>query len=120
MSGLLKPCPFCGGEAEIVHIEEGDNAGGSCVCCTQCMASGNVEFGRKENFVANWNRRSVQESVPEGWQLVPTRMDAAMINAWSNGPSVTSDEIAYRTPFQDGWKRVLAAASLPIQKERIE
>ena len=53
----LKPCPFCGSEAEIVHITEGDNAGGSCVCCTRCMASSNVDFGRKENFVSNWNRR---------------------------------------------------------------
>ena len=53
----LKPCPFCGGAAEIVNIDDGENAGGSCVCCTRCMASGNVEFGRKENFVSNWNRR---------------------------------------------------------------
>lgn len=55
---VLEPCPFCGGRAEIVHIEDGENAGGSCVCCTQCMASGNVEFEFKENFVSNWNRRT--------------------------------------------------------------
>lgn len=54
----LKPCPFCGGEAEIIHLDDGDNAGGSCVCCTKCQASGNVEFGFKENFVENWNRRA--------------------------------------------------------------
>lgn len=54
----LAPCPFCGGRAERIDIEEGENAGGSCVCCTVCQASGNVEFGRKENFVANWNRRA--------------------------------------------------------------
>lgn len=58
MNDLL-PCPFCGGDAEIVHIEDGENAGGRCVCCTRCMASGNVDFGRKENFVANWNRRAL-------------------------------------------------------------
>ncbi|WP_404415416.1 Lar family restriction alleviation protein [Brevundimonas vesicularis] len=57
-AGELKPCPFCGGEAEIIHLDDGDNAGGSCVCCTKCQASGNVEFGRKENFVDNWNRRA--------------------------------------------------------------
>ena len=57
-AGDLKPCPFCGGEAEIIHLDDGDNAGGSCVCCTKCQASGNVEFGRKENFVENWNRRA--------------------------------------------------------------
>ena len=54
----LLPCPFCGGDAEIVHIEEGENAGGSCVCCKRCNASSNVEFEFKENFISNWNRRS--------------------------------------------------------------
>lgn len=54
----LVPCPFCSGEAEIVHIDEGENAGGSCVSCTKCQASSNVEFEFKENFVSNWNRRA--------------------------------------------------------------
>lgn len=57
----LLPCPFCGGPAEIVHIDDGENAGGSCVCCTSCLASGNVEFEFKENFVSNWNRRASPE-----------------------------------------------------------
>lgn len=61
----LLPCPFCGGDAEIVHIEDGENEGGSCVCCTVCQASGNVEFERKENFISNWNRRA-RSSAPEG------------------------------------------------------
>lgn len=54
----LKPCPFCGGDAEIVHINDGENEGGSCVSCSRCLASSNVEFEFKENFVSNWNRRT--------------------------------------------------------------
>jgi Lar family restriction alleviation protein len=54
----LKPCPFCGGAAEIVHIDEGENEGGTCVCCTSCLASSNIEFSFKENFISNWNRRT--------------------------------------------------------------
>jgi len=50
-------------------------------------------------------------AAPEGWKLVPVVMTAAMINAWSNGNSVSSDEVAVRTPFQDAWSRVLAAIS---------
>lgn len=50
------------------------------------------------------------EAVPEGWQLVPKKMNADMINAWSGGLTVTSDEVAYRTTFQDAWKRVLDVA----------
>lgn len=57
MEEELKPCPFCGGKAEILDIDDGENAGGSCVSCTQCLASSNVEFEFKENFVSNWNRR---------------------------------------------------------------
>ena len=52
--------------------------------------------------------------VPEGYVLVPVKMTADMINAWSGGPTVSTDEIAYHTPlFQDAWKRVLDAA-LPL------
>jgi Lar family restriction alleviation protein len=53
----LRPCPFCGGEAEIIHLYDGDNEGGSCVQCKKCFSSGNVEFDFKENFIKNWNRR---------------------------------------------------------------
>ncbi len=70
MTEDLKPCPFCGGEAERVDIEDGENAGGSVICCTACQASGNLEFGRKENFMANWNRRILSTPNPgdaDGW-----------------------------------------------------
>lgn len=58
MTDKLKSCPFCGGKAIVINIEEGENQGGSCVCCEVCQASSNVEFGFKENFVDNWNKRS--------------------------------------------------------------
>lgn len=61
----LLPCPFCGGPAERVDIDEGENAGGSCICCTSCLASGNVEFDFKENFIDNWNRRHPAPSAAE-------------------------------------------------------
>lgn len=53
----LKPCPFCGGEAKLTDIDDGENAGASFISCTRCLASGNLEFGRKENFIQNWNGR---------------------------------------------------------------
>lgn len=56
--GDLLNCPFCGGMPAVVDIDDGENAGGSCVECTECAASSNLEFGRKENFRSNWNRRA--------------------------------------------------------------
>ena len=54
----LLPCPFCGGEAERVDIDDGEtNFGGSCICCKQCGASSPVHFDRKENLIASWNDR---------------------------------------------------------------
>jgi hypothetical protein len=47
---------------------------------------------------------------PEGFALVPLKMTAAMINAWSGGLTVSSDANAYHTTFQDAWARVLGAA----------
>ena len=67
----LKPCPFCGGDAEVIHIEEGENEGGSCVCCTVCMASSNLEFGFKENFVGNWNSRASAAPTDDALRVKP-------------------------------------------------
>lgn len=57
MTDLL-PCPFCGGTAERIEIEEpGDNFGGTCIGCQRCGACGPVHFDRKENLVSSWNDR---------------------------------------------------------------
>jgi Lar family restriction alleviation protein len=57
----LAPCPFCGGEAEIVDAEEaGPDA--RVVCCKGCSASSKVIFALKDDvtdlLVEAWNRRA--------------------------------------------------------------
>lgn len=47
----------------------------------------------------------------DGMVLLPRVMTAAMINAWSGGLTVSSDENAGRTTFQDAWQRVIEAAT---------
>lgn len=74
----LKPCPFCGGDAEIVHIDDGENEGGSCVSCSRCLASSNVEFEFKENFVSNWNRRT-EVDIITSLRTELERKDAALL-----------------------------------------
>ncbi len=69
LGDALLPCPFCGSPARRIDfgVGSGENEGGSCIECTGCQASGPVEFGYKENFISNWNRRvrSAQPS-PDG------------------------------------------------------
>lgn len=44
--------------------------------------------------------------------LVPLRMSAAMVNAWSGGATFSSDENAFRaSQWQDRWSAVLEAAA---------
>lgn len=64
----LKPCPFCGGEAErfTIGAEEPNNAGGDVISCTRCEASSHVEFGRKENLVSRWNTRAASPDQTNG------------------------------------------------------
>ena len=53
----LKPCPFCGGEAEITHYD-GD---GYLPHCTKCAGMVETWFKHEEEAVEAWNRRE-----PEG------------------------------------------------------
>lgn len=50
MGDDLKPCPFCGGEAERLDLTDEANLGGSVICCKRCGASSPVHFDRKENL----------------------------------------------------------------------
>lgn len=49
MSEELKPCPFCGGEAKLLHV-----GAGRIVKCGGCGAS--TSFAA-ENPAKEWNRR---------------------------------------------------------------
>ena len=53
MSEELKPCPFCGGEAELT----GFGAPEYWVWCPNCKASADMHTGM-ENAIAAWNARA--------------------------------------------------------------
>lgn len=57
----LKPCPFCGGEASIIAVEEESNAGGYVVMCSGCECSTRVWFPIKDDvrgiLRSEWNKR---------------------------------------------------------------
>lgn len=57
MGEELKPCPFCGGEAEILNYSENE----WLICCAIC--NGMVERWRKtrKEAIEQWNRRANNE-----------------------------------------------------------
>lgn len=69
-SDRLKPCPFCGGEAEIIQLddEEAENFGGMAVECQTktCRASSALIFPCGDDprplLLERWNRRTPKES----------------------------------------------------------
>lgn len=56
----LDTCPFCGGEAEIVKVQnKGQKFYVSWVDCTQCRCS-TLVFNTRREAAATWNRRTAQ------------------------------------------------------------
>lgn len=54
----LKPCPFCGGKAELYASKVAD--GLRWVTCTECYASGEP-CDDTESAIRAWNRRAKDE-----------------------------------------------------------
>lgn len=59
MSDKLKPCPFCGGEAEFDYFGEGD--GDHQILCADLVCRGGIPldegFSTEEKAIINWNTR---------------------------------------------------------------
>lgn len=63
-SDRLKPCPFCGGDAEVDQCDDetSPNWNGYFVQCLRCQASSAVVFGEWRPMLYElWNRRVPHE-----------------------------------------------------------
>ena len=86
----LKPCPFCGGEAERIDIpaehDDIENAGASCIQCSRCVASTALHFDRKENLESSWNDRKPAPLALEGMTMqIESNQIAKMFRALAKG-----------------------------------
>lgn len=73
MTDQLNPCPFCGGKAKRMTLQDENNFGGDVIACAKCGARSRVVFGEKEGLVDAWNRRAST--------VVAERTDAVMLAA---------------------------------------
>lgn len=55
---ILKPCPFCGSEPQIM---KGLVAGLTMIVCTKCRATVSFAGGTQKETVKAWNRRAGNE-----------------------------------------------------------
>lgn len=56
MPSELKPCPFCGGKAKLIEIQE---VGCFRVLCEDCPTSvGKYWYYKKQDAIKAWNRRA--------------------------------------------------------------
>jgi hypothetical protein len=71
VEGDLKPCPFCGGEADVSEGTKGDNEPWWYVECMKCGATG--------ESVEAWNKRPAQEAPLEGDAAAKELRDADIV-----------------------------------------
>lgn len=100
MSEELKPCPFCGGEAEFER--KGDRRQSTIVSCTCCGAT--QECGEEWGHGKTWNTRHI----PEGYALVPVEPTRAMREAFHD--SYEDYENGHASCPDAQWKAMIAAA----------
>ena len=58
----LLPCPFCGGEAEVLDYPE---VKAYCVACLECGVE-TLIYSSKEKVIKNWNTRTNKIPVGNG------------------------------------------------------
>ena len=63
----LKPCPFCGGKAEIRRDSETETF--FVVICTNCPATVSRSwFSKKQEAINAWNMRTSEGTACSAWQ----------------------------------------------------
>ena len=59
----LKPCPFCGGQAELHHTKTWDYT----VRCTSCKAKTRQHHENHVGAMMDWNNRAQGDEWCKGW-----------------------------------------------------
>lgn len=95
----LKPCPFCGGEADMGEVIDGLYI----VNCTKCFAS-SASSKSKELVVRHWNRR-----VTDGSSLIETCK-----NALEKQMPKKPERINKNAKFDGNWIKVCPSCGMKL------
>lgn len=100
---LLKPCPFCGGAAELVALGEPGVKTHWCVVCTKCQAEGATWWGSptaevRQTAIDGWNRRTALQGDSE--IILQQQIDQTRQNAAKRGDSQSDQPWVVFSPLQ--------------------
>ena len=111
----LKPCPFCGGRAERIDLDEDEtdpNYGGSFIYCPDCLASSKLIFGEKVGLEEAWNNRKAAPSAKPG------AIREALQNIADQGIRDEMDEDTVEdADWEAGYEALIKIARTALEKE---
>ena len=61
MTDRLKPCPFCGSEAEVIMVSDAGNCGVRCKKCSAVV--GEYRFWKRPYAIKVWNTRKPMDRI---------------------------------------------------------
>ena len=93
MSNELKPCPFCGGEAEAYYVIDGSFA----CSCTSCSYASCAGFNTEQEAIEAWNRRAERTCKLVKSFEEPGFMKSAMEYECSECGGITNAQIFYES-----------------------
>lgn len=101
VEGILKPCPFCGGEAKRIDIDathsSTQDAGGSYIACVKCYACSPIMFGEKIGLEESWNTRTDSAHGSEEWIEEAVYLLQVAPSLFNKDKGLTQDEGMYKS-----------------------
>lgn len=120
-SDRLKPCPFCGGDAEFVSIaDEADPCfGGVVAACLRCGAASKVIFPLKDDvkllLLEQWNQRTADGKAEAERKVLARWMAEALLALCDFDADAEDGGESLRTLKERGERLVAAVLGRPPQ-----